>query len=167
MFFWGHKSNSNEVGKECLSQWISSPFIVNDMSFPTAEHYMMYSKAIVFGDVQSQLNIMKTSDPREAKKLGRGVVNFNPKEWDNVKYSIVVGGNYHKFTQNKHMGEFLLSTGNSVLAEASPYDKVWGIGMREDDDDAYNPIKWRGQNLLGYALMEVRHQLRHTISGDA
>ena len=86
--------------------------------------------------------------------------NFDEMIWDEVKYSIVLNSNYLKFTLDPKFRDFLLSTGDSILAEASPYDNIWGIMMEETDENALNPLKWRGQNLLGFALMEVRDEIR-------
>ena len=94
------------------------------------------------------------------KALGRKVRNFDPQVWDKVKYSIVLNGNYYKFTQNKEMMDFLLSTGDKILVEASPLDTIWGIGLDKDNEKAHNIASWRGKNLLGFALMEVRDEIR-------
>jgi ribA/ribD-fused uncharacterized protein len=98
--------------------------------------------------------------PKTIKALGRQVINFDEKEWDKVKYKIVLNGNYYKFSQNVDMLEALRSTGNKVLVEASPYDKVWGVGLDENNEKIYNPSYWKGENLLGFALMEVRDELK-------
>ena len=77
--------------------------------------------------------------------------------------SILVTGQFQnllKFSQNQNFKDFLLSTGDKILVEASPYDRIWGIGMLETDNRAENPLLWNGENLLGFALMEVRDQLR-------
>ena len=94
------------------------------------------------------------------KALGRKVRNFDPQVWDKLKYSIVLNGNYYKFTQNKEMMDFLLSTGDKILVEASPVDTIWGIGLGKENEKAKNVAMWRGKNLLGFALMEVRDEIR-------
>lgn len=96
----------------------------------------------------------------ELKALGRKVRNFDETIWNEIKYATVLNGNYLKFTQNSELRKFLLSTGDSVLVEASPYDGIWGIKMGETDENARNPLKWNGENLLGFALMEVRDEIR-------
>ena len=121
---------------------------------------MMAEKARLFGDEEVEKEIMNTSDPKLMKALGRKVRNFDPQVWDKVKYSIVLNGNYYKFTQNKEMMDFLLSTGNKILVEASPMDTIWGIGLGKDNEKAHNIASWRGQNFLGFALMEVRDEIR-------
>ncbi len=98
--------------------------------------------------------------PKQVKQLGREVRGFDPALWDEEKLRIVTEGNLHKFKQNLALGEFLLSTGDLILVEASPVDPVWGIGLAADDDNASNPLLWRGENLLGFALMETRDRLR-------
>jgi ribA/ribD-fused uncharacterized protein len=103
---------------------------------------------------------MRCRDPKEIKALGRKVKGFDETLWNKVKYSIVLNGNFLKFTQNPSLREFILSTGDDILVEASPYDAVWGIRMSANDENATNPMKWRGTNLLGFALMEVRDEIK-------
>ena len=86
--------------------------------------------------------------------------NFREEIWNQYKFEIVVRGNILKFSQNKELKKFLLSTNDAVLVEASPYDKVWGVGLKRDDVKINNPNKWQGENLLGFALMEVREKLQ-------
>ena len=121
---------------------------------------MMVAKARIFEDEEVEKEIMNTSDPKLMKALGRKVRNFDPQVWDKLKYSIVLNGNYYKFTQNKEMMDFLLSTGDKILVEASPMDTIWGIGLGKDNEKAHNIASWRGKNLLGFALMEVRDEIR-------
>ncbi len=94
------------------------------------------------------------------KALGRQVRGFDERLWGEVRYSVVLSGNYYKFTQNPAMMRFLLATGDKILVEASPLDKIWGIGLGRQSENASRPSAWRGQNLLGFALMEVRDELR-------
>ena len=121
---------------------------------------MMTQKACLLEDEEIAKEIMNTSDPKLMKALGRRVRNFDSEVWDKVKYSIVLNGNYYKFTQNKAMMNFLLSTGDKILVEASPLDTIWGIGLGKDNEKAQNISTWRGKNLLGFALMEVREEIR-------
>lgn len=123
---------------------------------------MMAEKARIFGDLSTLKKIMSAETPRECLKLGRSVRNFDQKNWDAQKYNIVRNGNYHKFSQNRNLGNYLLSTKNSILVEASPYDVIWGIGLSKKDALIKSPVEWRGQNLLGYALMETRDALKNT-----
>ncbi len=159
LFFWGHKQ-TDTITKSCLSQWFPAPFKIDGILFPTAEHYMMVQKAKLFNDEKILAKILESSHPSQAKKLGRQVANFDPAKWNSRRFDAVVEGNVAKFDQNPKLKEFLLNTGNRVLVEASPVDRIWGIGMAQDDPKIENPDAWRGLNLLGYALMEAREQLQ-------
>ncbi|KFE99434.1 hypothetical protein IX39_01840 [Chryseobacterium formosense] len=159
LFFWGH-TVKDEITKACFSQWFPFEFHENGIVYKTAEHYMMAGKAKLFNDMEILEKILNAATPNQAKSLGRKVKNFDPQFWDDHKYEIVKQGNLLKFSQNKGFKEFLLSTEDKILVEASPYDKIWGIGMLETDRQAENPQQWNGENLLGFALMEVRDELR-------
>lgn len=128
---------------------------------------MMEQKAALFGDEEIRQQILECRDPRQIQALGRKVRGFDQTLWDKAKYSIVLNGNWCKFSQSRDLKEFLLSTGDSVLVEASPYDAIWGIRVSADSPDAQNPLKWRGQNLLGFALMEVRDELRRVTQNES
>ena len=145
-----------------FNQWTRSPFVYDNVEYINCEQFMMAQKASIFGDDEIYEKIMRETNPKTIKGLGRRVKGFDTTIWDQHKYQIVVLGNMAKFTdpRNSDMKEALLSTGNSMLAEASPYDKIWGIGVAADHTDATNPSKWRGENLLGKALMEVRDALK-------
>ena len=161
LFFWGHKPLPNgEIGKSCFSQWWPAPFAVDGVDYPTAEHFMMGEKARLFRDEVSRAQILKAGSPKSAKEIGRHVKNFNEQVWAEARFQLVVEGNLAKFGQNRELGEYLLGTGDKVLVEASPFDRIWGIGMAGDNEQALNPELWRGLNLLGFALMEVRQRLR-------
>ena len=121
----------------------------------------MAQKAWLFKDIEIFSKILDSTDPKEIKALGREVKNFDPKIWNQHKFEIVVKGNLCKFGENQELKEFLLSSGNKILVEASPYDKIWGIGMKEGTPGIDNPTNWKGENLLGFALMEVRDELRN------
>lgn len=161
LFFWGHQpSRTGEITQSCLSQWWMSPFIAGGQTYCCAEQYMMGMKATLFRDWETKGLILNSNDPREIKRLGRKVKGFVPDVWDRHKRGIVYNGNYAKFSQNDYLTHFLMSTGDKVLVEASPYDTVWGIGLRVENACAKNPATWRGENLLGFALMSVRETLR-------
>lgn len=161
LFFWGHQpSKDGSIKKSCFSQWWPQEFREDGTTYPTAESYMMAKKAELFGDQKIVDEILKTTNPKEAKALGRKVKNFDEATWNQNKYSIVLRANYLKFDQNHSLKSFLLNTDEEVIVEASPYDKIWGIGMTEKDPNASIPAKWKGQNLLGFALMEVRDMIR-------
>jgi ribA/ribD-fused uncharacterized protein len=161
LFFWGHKPLPNgEIGKSCFSQWWPARFSVDGVSYPTAEHFMMAEKARLFVDENARARILKAGSPKEAKQFGRQVKNFNEEVWGEARFRLVVAGNLAKFGQNRELGEYLLGTGDEVLVEASPVDRIWGIGLAADDERAANPEQWCGLNLLGFALMDVRQRLR-------
>ncbi len=121
---------------------------------------MMAEKARLFGDPEMLAEIIQAPSPQAAKALGRKVRNFDADVWSAKCFEIVVNGNVQKFRQNSAMQEFLLSTGNAILVEAAPRDQIWGIGLGEHNERARDPAQWRGQNLLGFALVEVRARLR-------
>jgi ribA/ribD-fused uncharacterized protein len=147
------------------SQWLSSFFTIDGVQYSSCEQYMMAKKALYFKDRYSYLKIMQSSDPREQKNLGRKVINFDSKKWNLVCRDIVYEGNYAKFTQNPHLKEQLLQTGDKELVEASPYDTIWGIGLSENDPNILDKTKWKGTNWLGEAIMKVRETLRSESNG--
>lgn len=159
LFFWGH-TVKEEITKACFSQWFPAEFQEDGILYKTAEHYMMAGKARLFDDHEILEQVINSETLDQVKKLGRKVNNFDPQLWDEYKYDIVKQGNLLKFSQHEALKEFLLSTENQVLVEASPYDTIWGIGMLETNPKAINPSEWSGENLLGFALMEVREELR-------
>lgn len=160
LFFWGHQpERAGRIGRGCLSQWWPAPFVVEDVTFASAEHYMMWRKAMLFGDDVSAEQILRASSPRQAKALGRGVRGFDQRRWEACRYEIVVAGSVAKFKQHPDLLGFLLGTGERVLVEASPVDRVWGIGVAAEDPRAKAPGQWRGLNLLGFALTEARATL--------
>ena len=158
VFFWGHQNKKDQITKSCFSQWYDSPFVEGETKFLTAEHYMMHSKALLFDDLSAATKILSASTPGEAKAIGREIKGFNEEKWLKYRFKIVVNANLAKFSYNSELKQFLINTGDRVLVEASPVDKIWGIGLAKDDPHAENPIGWQGLNLLGYALMEVRSQ---------
>ena len=157
LLFYGHAPRADgTVGAECLSQWYGAGFEIDGVRYPTAEHRMMAGKAELFGDDEMRARILAASGPSEAKKLGRQVRNFDDRAWKRARFDIVIAANVAKFGQNEALGAYLGSTGDQVLVEAAPRDRVWGIGMGRSNTDALDPRTWRGQNLLGFALMEAR-----------
>ena len=163
LFFWGHRPGPDgRIGANCLSQWLPSPFAVDGHEFATAEHYMMWRKAILFGDTAMAPRILAAPHPRAAKDLGGKVAGFDQATWNEHRVPIVVDGNLAKFGRHPEFGAFLAGTGTRVLVEASPMDRIWGIGLAADDPAAADPGRWRGLNLLGFALMQVRDTLSGT-----
>ncbi len=161
VFFWGHgKTSDNGITKTCLSQWYDCRFTVDGVEYRTAEQFMMAQKAVLFGDEKVLAEIMSAGHPKEFKALGRKISGFKQEIWDKNCCDIVIRGNVAKFSQNNELREFLLNTGTLVLVEASPYDKIWGIGMGADDTRCENPSLWNGTNFLGFCLMEARDIIR-------
>lgn len=150
VFFWGG----------VFSNWYPCSFEVNGITYNCAEQYMMAKKAQVFGDTDSYEKIMSSDDPREQKALGRTVKNFNPSIWDAVSVDIVFVGCLYKFAQNPNLTAELLSTQNQKLVEASPYDKIWGIGLDIEQAMETPESLWQGENRLGKVLMQVRDILK-------
>jgi ribA/ribD-fused uncharacterized protein len=160
VFFWGHTpADPTRVGNECLSQWYPSPFTLDGIDYPTAEHFMMTQKARLFGDEQAAQTILRAAEPGAAKKAGRLVRGFDEALWAERRFDIVVRGNVAKFSQSPALRSFLLTTGDKVLVEASPTDRIWGIGLSADRASAALPDQWPGLNLLGFALMKARAEL--------
>lgn len=160
LFFWGNRPRkAGVVDKSCFSQWYPSRFEHDADVYMSAEHYMMAEKARLFGDFKIRDQILQASDPAAVKALGREVHGFESERWETHRMQVVVQGNTLKFAQNLELSAFLLGTGNQVLVEASPVDNIWGIGLAADAPEASQPEHWRGLNLLGFALMEVRGQL--------
>ena len=159
--FWGHTEKpSSEPGPACMSQWYPAAFEVGGQRYATAEHFMMAEKARLFGDEATRAAMLAARKPGEVKALGRQVQGFDEAKWQAARYNIVVRGNLAKFSQNEALRSFLLNTGERVLVEASPVDPIWGIGLAANDPLAEQPAQWRGLNLLGFALMDVRRSLR-------
>lgn len=153
VFFW-------KTG-EVFSQWHPSTFVIEGITFKTAEQYMMYMKAKTFGDHEAAVKVLKTTDPREQKKIGRSVRNFDAAKWSEISRDVVYRGNRAKFTQNPAMKKQLMDTGNRELVEASPYDNIWGIGLDESDSRALDKTQWLGTNWLGEVLTKLREELKN------
>jgi len=170
LFFWGHSKNpKDEIGKSCFSQWFELPFTVDGVVYKTAEHWMMAGKALLFDDLIAFDKIIDAGSPAEAKKMGRSVKGFDDLVWRKRRVDIVVTGNIHKFNQHPDYKTYLVNTSDRILVEASPVDPIWGIGLSKDDEHINNPHCWKGENLLGFALMETRDFLvksRHFEESD-
>lgn len=120
----------------------------------------MYQKALLFNDTEIAVKIIRTDDAYEVKQLGRLVSGYNDHIWSGVRQIAVYEGLAAKFTQNEELKQMLLSTGDAVLAECAVKDRVWGIGLSMTDPERFDMSKWKGQNLLGYALVKVREKLQ-------
>jgi ribA/ribD-fused uncharacterized protein len=155
VFFW----KEPVLAPGCLSQWWPAPFVVDGVTYRTAEHWMMAEKARLFADAATLEQVVQAPTPAAAKSLGRAVRGFSEDRWAAARYDIVVAGNLAKFSQNDELRVYIVATRPRVLVEASPLDRVWGIGLAGEDERAMAPSRWRGANLLGFALMEVRERL--------
>jgi ribA/ribD-fused uncharacterized protein len=142
------------------SQWHPSKFTIDGREYNCCEQYMMAKKALTFNDQESYKMIMYSDNPRDQKAFGRRVKNFNAEVWSVISREVVYQGNYAKFTQNPELKEQLMATGDLEIVEASPYDKIWGIGLGEEDPRAWDKSTWDGLNWLGEAIMRVRETLR-------
>lgn len=169
IFFW----RETEPDHGFLCQWFSAPFEAeatpgdgNRIYYPTAEHYMMHQKAEMYCDQDIVAKILATKNPAEAKYLAR-TINMSVdkgKRWEQQKYDVAERGTFFKFSQNLELKRRLLETGERELVEASPSDRVWGVGFSADIAERHRE-SW-GMNLLGQALMSVREQLREEKQGD-
>ncbi len=160
VFFWRPTPSADgKISESCLSQWWDCRFEVDGVEYCCAEQFMMAEKARLFGDGEMLTKIMESVNPKEMKAYGRKVRGFEKDVWEDACYGIVKRGNVAKFSQNPELWEYLKRTQKRILVEASPMDRIWGIGMGKTNPDAQNPLKWKGSNLLGFALTEVREQL--------
>lgn len=150
VFFW------NGV----FSQWYPAKFVIEEVEYNCCEQYMMAQKALLFNDLESHKMIMYSKSPDEQKGFGRRVKGFDKDKWEAVCRQVVFDANMAKFTQNPKMLEELMDTKQLEIVEASPYDKIWGIGLHETDSKALDKSQWQGTNWLGEAIMSVREKLR-------
>ena len=142
-----------------LSNWYLSKFTIDEVNFSSMEQYMMYKKALCFKDMEIANKILATEDVSKIKTLGRLVTNYNENFWNGVRQIIIYNGLLAKFSQNEDLKEKLKATGNAIIAECAVRDKIWGIGLSMKDSKRLDMDQWKGQNLLGYALMMVRESL--------
>ena len=156
VFFWG---------SDCyFSNWHPAEFEVDGVRYWCTEQYMMARKAALFGDNEILGEIMASRSQKEIKALGRKVKNFNEDVWLKNRLLVMFDGNYAKFTQNAYLKSYIVKQRGKILVEASPYDTIWGVGLSSKDNAIYNPHNWRGENLLGFTLMQVRDQIIKEIS---
>jgi hypothetical protein len=160
-YFWGHTARADGALTDAVfSQWWPSGFEVDGQRYATAEQFMMAGKARTFGDREALARILEQPDPAACKALGRAVRPFDPAVWSAARFEVVTRGNVAKFGQDPALRDHLLGTGDAILVEASPRDRIWGIGLGVNDPRAADPLTWRGQNLLGFALVRARAILR-------
>ena len=156
-FIFFHKPNE-ENGY--LSNWWLSDFTIDNITFSSMEQYMMYQKAICFNDTDTAEKILKISDVAQIKALGRLVKNYDDNHWNGVRQIVVYEGLLAKFSQNDGIKNQLKTTKDAILAECAVQDRIWGIGLSMKDENRFDRAKWKGQNLLGYALMKVRDKIK-------
>ena len=155
-FFWSNDYPENSW----MSNWHPCRIVHDGREFSSSEQLFMYLKASLFGDDRMKELIAKATTPRMAKARGRKVAPFDETIWRDRRVELMTIAVRAKFSQNEDLKDKLLSTGESLLVEASPYDRVWGIGMRGSHRKAKTPSEWRGLNLLGEVLMEIRREMR-------
>jgi len=165
MFYWERESDTHIFFWDGIfCQWYKAPMKdpKTNATYRCCEQYMMAQKSLLFGDEIAHQMIMDSDNPRRIKHLGRLVSNYDQEIWDQNKYQIVLDGNLMKFTQNEFLHTLLVKgTQNKIIVEASPEDTIWGIGLSHEDDDVLDESKWKGENLLGKALMETRSHLKN------
>lgn len=157
VYFWGHTGEG--IGKHCMSQWYPCSFVVDGVTYASAEQFMMAEKARLMGDEETRAKMLATNDPSDVKALGRAVKNYDGALWDRERFDVVVRGNVAKFSSSSELREYLVGTHERALVEASPQDAIWGIGLAEGNELAKDPRTWKGMNLLGFALMKARAML--------
>ena len=143
-----------------FSNWAPTPFTVDGVSFSTAEQYIMYRKCLTFGDTVTAEKLLSSDSPREQKALGREAAGYIDSVWAGIRQTVAIRGLYAKFSQDAELKRLLLGTGDAVLVECTSNDRIWACGLDKDDDDRLSADRWKGQNILGFALMEVRNMLR-------
>ena len=149
-FFW----------KGILSNFAHTQYISwDEIEFCCVEQEFMYRKAIYLRDIETSREIMKTTNPKVIKKLGREVKGYDDSLWSEVREGFMYQACLSKFTQHQEARRELLSYPGRVFVEASPYDTIWGIGLSEDDPRAIDSDQWRGKNLLGQILTKIRDQI--------
>ena len=152
-----HSEDEKPYG--CFSNWYKRDFSDMGNTYNCMEQYMMYQKAVLFGDQETADKIMQATDPGEIKALGRQVKNFSSKVWDGYKITIVKAGLWNKFVQHPDLADILLSTGDAILAEGAAGDKIWGTGLNNKNTEVTPVSEWPGQNNLGWLLMQVRAEI--------
>lgn len=143
-----------------FSNWAPTPFTVDGVSFSTAEQYIMYRKCLTFGDTVTAEKLLSSDSPKEQKALGREAAGYIDSVWAGIRQTVAIRGLYAKFSQDAELKRLLLGTGDAVLVECTSNDRIWACGLDKDDDDRLSADRWKGQNILGFALMEVRNMLR-------
>lgn len=162
--FYGHSAEAGRVTNAVYSQFYPTEFKIDGQCYRWAEQWMMAAKARLFGDQEALAAILAADEPLACKKIGRTVQNYDDGHWGAARFDLVVAGNIAKFSQNPPLRDHLLGSGDAILVEAAPRDLIWGIGFGRDNPAVQDPLRWRGHNLLGFALIKVRAVLRGEIA---
>ena len=147
-----------------LSNWYPAPFVLDGISYSSTEQYIMYQKCILFGDKESADKVLATDDTQEQQKIGRDSKGYIKEVWEGRRQIVAVRGLLAKFSQNEDLRKKLLDTGDAYLVECAYSDTAWACGIKLDDDKRHDVKNWRGQNILGFALMEVRSLLKQGVT---
>jgi len=158
--FYGHTAEPGRITNAVYSQFYPVEFQIDSVSYRWAEQWMMAAKARLFGDQEALAAILRADEPFACKKIGRTVRNYDDGQWNAARFDLVVAGNIAKFSQSQPLREHLLGSDDAILVEAAPRDKIWGIGLGRENPAVHDPLRWRGRNLLGFALVKVRAVLR-------
>jgi ribA/ribD-fused uncharacterized protein len=161
--FYGHSAEVGRITNAVYSQFYPAEFHIDGERFCWAEQWMMAAKARLFGDQEALAAILAADEPLACKRIGRTVRNYDEERWRVARFDLVVEGNIAKFGQNVALRDHLLASGDAILVEAAPRDQIWGIGYGRDNPAVHDPLRWRGRNLLGFALVKVRALLRGEI----
>ena len=143
-----------------LSNWYPATFTIDGITFSSTEQYIMYRKCKIFGDEESASAILETNDPARQQAIGQGASGFDGTVWNGMKQVVAYRGLLAKFSQNENLKQQLLDTGDAYLVECAHKDIIWACGIRLTEEERFDINKWRGQNILGFALMEVREAIR-------
>jgi ribA/ribD-fused uncharacterized protein len=162
--FYGHTAKAGRITNTVYSQFYPAEFSVDGQRFRWAEQWMMAAKARLFGDREALAAILAAGDPLACKRIARTVRSYDDERWNSSRFDLVVEGNVAKFGQNAALRDHLLGSGDAILVEAAPRDQIWGIGYGRENPAVHDPLRWRGRNLLGFALVKVRAILRGEIA---
>jgi len=158
--FYGHTAELGRITNAVYSQFYPAEFQIDGVRYHWAEQWMMAAKARLFGDLEALTAILDADEPLACKKIGRTVRNYDDGRWSAARFDLVVTGNVAKFSQSQPLRDHLLDSGDAILVEAAPRDQIWGIGFGRENPAVHDPLRWRGRNLLGFALVKVRGILR-------
>lgn len=130
------------------------------LNFENTEQAFMWYKANLFKDDEVKKQIELTGNPKLVKQLGRQIKNYDDVIWNEARFGWMLAVNLMKFSQHQYLRQALIETGTRTMVEASPLDKVWGVGLDENNPLILDERNWQGQNLLGKVLMRVRESIQ-------